>query len=83
MIKTTVRRGWLSLERTVEWQYQRATAETAVRRIKGVKGVDNLINLEHASNRTTSSEISKRRFGATLRWMPIMLRSKPMVARLF
>jgi osmotically-inducible protein OsmY len=46
MIKTTVRGGWLSLEGTVEWQYQRATAETAVRRIKGVKGVDNRIQLE-------------------------------------
>jgi osmotically-inducible protein OsmY len=46
MIKTTVRGGWLSLEGTLEWQYQRATAETAVRRIKGVKGLDNLIQLE-------------------------------------
>jgi osmotically-inducible protein OsmY len=46
MIKTTVRSGWLSLEGTVEWQYQRATAETAVRRIKGVKGVTNRIQLE-------------------------------------
>jgi osmotically-inducible protein OsmY len=46
MIKTTVRGGWPSLEGTVEWQYQRATAETAVRRIKRVKGVDNLIQLE-------------------------------------
>jgi osmotically-inducible protein OsmY len=46
MIKTTVRSGWLSLEGTVEWQYQRATAETAVCRIKGVKSVDNLIKFK-------------------------------------
>src|SRR5262249_37741775 len=32
-------------EGQVEWQYQKSTAETAVRRIKGVKGVSNLIQL--------------------------------------
>ena len=42
-IKIVVKNGWVSLEGEVEWQYQRNTAETAVRRIKGVKGVTNLI----------------------------------------
>lgn len=42
-IKVIVKNGWLTLEGAVEWQYQRQTAETAVRRIKGVKGVVNSI----------------------------------------
>ena len=44
-IKIVVKNGWVTLEGQVEWQYQRQTAENAVRRIKGVKGVSNLIQL--------------------------------------
>jgi osmotically-inducible protein OsmY len=36
----------VTLEGEVEWQYQRQTAENAVRRIKGVKGVSNTILLK-------------------------------------
>jgi osmotically-inducible protein OsmY len=45
-IKVVIKNGWVSLEGQVEWQYQRQTAEKAVRRIKGVKGVSNLIQLK-------------------------------------
>jgi osmotically-inducible protein OsmY len=45
-IKVIVKNGRITLEGQVEWQYQRATAESAVRRIKGVKGVTNSIKLE-------------------------------------
>jgi len=45
-IKVVVKSGWVTLEGQVEWQYQRQTAESAVRRIKGVKGVSNLIQLQ-------------------------------------
>jgi osmotically-inducible protein OsmY len=45
-IKAVVRNGWLTLEGDVEWQYQRQTAEQAVRRIKGVKGVTNDIKIK-------------------------------------
>lgn len=45
-IKVIVKNGWITLEGEVEWQYQRATAENAVRRIKGVKGVINSIKLK-------------------------------------
>jgi osmotically-inducible protein OsmY len=56
-IKVVVKNGWVTLEGEVEWQYQRQTAENAVRRIKGVKGVSNLIQLKpHAE----PSEIKKR-----------------------
>jgi osmotically-inducible protein OsmY len=44
-IKVIVKNGWVTLEGEAEWQYQRQTAENAVRRIKGVKGVSNTILL--------------------------------------
>jgi osmotically-inducible protein OsmY len=45
-MKVIVKNGWVSLEGNVEWQYQKNTAETSVRRIKGVKGVINSITLK-------------------------------------
>jgi osmotically-inducible protein OsmY len=45
-IKVVVKNGWVTLEGQVEWQYQKNTAESAVRRIKGVKGVINSILLK-------------------------------------
>jgi osmotically-inducible protein OsmY len=45
-IKVVVRNGWVTLEGNVEWQYQRNTAENAVRRVRGVRGVVNSIVLK-------------------------------------
>jgi osmotically-inducible protein OsmY len=45
-IKMVVRDGRITLEGTVEWNYQRTRAEEAVRHISGVKGVTNLILLK-------------------------------------
>ena len=42
-IKVVVKDGWLTLEGQVEWHYQRQSAESAVRRVKGVRGVSNLV----------------------------------------
>jgi osmotically-inducible protein OsmY len=42
-ILVTVTKGWITLTGQVEWQYQRAAAEEAVRTLVGVKGVSNLI----------------------------------------
>jgi osmotically-inducible protein OsmY len=42
-IKVIVKDGWVTLEGAVEWQYQKAAADTAVRKVKGVKGVTNVI----------------------------------------
>jgi len=42
-IKASVRDGWVTLEGTVDWQYQRAAADGAVRYLVGVKGVTNQI----------------------------------------
>jgi osmotically-inducible protein OsmY len=45
-IKVVIKNGWVTLEGQVEWQYQKSTAENAVRGIKGVKGVFNAIALK-------------------------------------
>jgi osmotically-inducible protein OsmY len=45
-IKVIVKDGWVTLEGEVEWQHQRAEAETAVRRLQGVTGVYNDITLK-------------------------------------
>lgn len=45
-IKVVVRDGWVTLEGQTEWQFQKNTAENAVRRVRGVKGVANLIVLK-------------------------------------
>jgi osmotically-inducible protein OsmY len=45
-IKAVVRNGWVTLEGDVEWQYQRLTAERAVRLLKGVKAVINDIKIK-------------------------------------
>lgn len=56
-IRVVVKSGWVTLEGQVEWQYQKSTAETAVRRIKGVKGVTNSIQLKP---RAQPSEIKSK-----------------------
>jgi osmotically-inducible protein OsmY len=56
-IKVIVKNGWITLEGEAEWQYQRQTSESAVRRIKGVKGVTNSILLKPAVKPT---EIKKK-----------------------
>jgi osmotically-inducible protein OsmY len=41
-----VSHGWITLEGTVQFHYERVAAEYAVRGIKGVKGVTNLISVK-------------------------------------
>jgi osmotically-inducible protein OsmY len=45
-VKATVRHGWLVLNGTTTWAFQRAAAERAARRVAGVKGVANSITIE-------------------------------------
>ena len=45
-IKVLVKDGYVTLEGTAEWQYQRGSAEVAVRRVKGVRGVVNSITVK-------------------------------------
>jgi osmotically-inducible protein OsmY len=46
LIKVVVNDGWVNLEGEVEWNYQKESAESAVRRVKGVKGISNFITLK-------------------------------------
>ena len=45
-ITVTVRNGWVTLEGTVEWQYQKLIAESVVKKIQGVIGVSNNIEVK-------------------------------------
>ncbi len=45
-IKVTVKNGWVTLEGTVDWQYQKSLAESSVKKLKGVLGVSNNIELK-------------------------------------
>ncbi|MGH7105421.1 MAG: BON domain-containing protein [Acetobacteraceae bacterium] len=45
-VKVLVKSGWVTLEGTLEWQYQRLGAEDSVRWLKGVKGVTNSIQVK-------------------------------------
>jgi osmotically-inducible protein OsmY len=53
-MKVLVKDGWVTLEGTAEWNYQRVRAEEAVRRVRGIKGISNLILLKP---RVAASEI--------------------------
>jgi osmotically-inducible protein OsmY len=44
-IKSVVKNGWVTLEGDVEWNYQRARAESTARRVKGVLGVSDRLRL--------------------------------------
>jgi osmotically-inducible protein OsmY len=45
-VKVVVEKGWIRLEGSVEFRYQRTEAEMAVRNLVGVKGVFNAINVK-------------------------------------
>jgi osmotically-inducible protein OsmY len=40
-----VQDGWVTLEGTVDWPYQRVLAESVVKSLRGVVGITN--NIEH------------------------------------
>jgi osmotically-inducible protein OsmY len=45
-IKVTVQNGWVTLEGTVDGQYQRELAESTIKKLKGVLGVTNNIEVK-------------------------------------
>ena len=45
-IKARIENGWVTLEGEVSWQFQRNSAERAVRYVSGVKGVSNLLTIK-------------------------------------
>jgi osmotically-inducible protein OsmY len=44
-VKVTVTKGWVALDGSVDWQYQKQAAEDAVFVLAGVRGVSNNINV--------------------------------------
>src|SRR5258708_8054623 len=42
-IKVTVEKGWVTLEGTVDWQYQKSLAGSSVKKLRGVVGITNNI----------------------------------------
>ena len=45
-VKARIENGWVTLEGEVNWQFQRNSAERAVRYVSGVKGVSNLLTIK-------------------------------------
>jgi osmotically-inducible protein OsmY len=45
-ITATVRNGWVTLEGTVDWQYQKKLAEDSAKKIRGVLGITNNVVLK-------------------------------------
>jgi osmotically-inducible protein OsmY len=56
-IKPTVKSGWVTLEGTVDWQFQKNLAGYEVKKLKGVLGVTNNIQLKPS---VTPSEVEKK-----------------------
>jgi osmotically-inducible protein OsmY len=56
-IQITVRNGFVTLKGEVEWQYQRAAAEEAIRKLSHITGVSNLIEI---APRAAVSDIKKK-----------------------
>jgi osmotically-inducible protein OsmY len=64
-IKARIDNGWIWLEGSVEWQFQKRAAERAVRYLAGVRGVTNAIVV--APKMASPSEVSRRIKDALLR----------------
>ena len=63
-LKAVVKKGWVTLEGNLEWNYQRAAAEGAALRVNGVLGVSNFIKL---APRVSPMEVKKKIEGALKR----------------
>lgn len=55
-VKVKVEDGWITLEGTVTWKFEKDNAENAIKNLTGVKGVTNLIEIKPDS----LEEIEKR-----------------------
>jgi osmotically-inducible protein OsmY len=56
-IQLTVRQALITLEGDVDWDFQRRSAEAAVRNVKGAKGVINLIRIKE---RVSTADVKKK-----------------------
>ncbi|HEX9095844.1 MAG TPA: BON domain-containing protein [Candidatus Dormibacteraeota bacterium] len=56
-VKAVVSNGWVTFEGEVEWPYQRAAAERAVREIKWIRGISNRVTVRP---RVTPRDVEKK-----------------------
>jgi osmotically-inducible protein OsmY len=56
-IKSVVKNGWVTLDGSLEWNYQRVDAESTALHVKGVLGVTNLIKV---SPRVSATEVKSK-----------------------
>src|ERR1700732_5384198 len=63
-IKSVVKNGWVTLDGSLEWNFQRMDAENTARHVKGVLGVSNQIKL---SPRVSPTEVRSMIEGALKR----------------
>ncbi len=62
-VRIRVEHGWVTLEGTVDWQYQKDAAADAIAELTGVKGVENLVSV----NPAMSADDTKEQIEAALR----------------
>jgi osmotically-inducible protein OsmY len=83
-VTVTVEKGWVTLNGTLDWQYQREAAARAVRDLTGVKGVMNSITVASPIRTTDvrekieaafkrSAEIDARRINVTAKDSKVIL----------
>lgn len=58
LVNIKVEDGWIYLEGTVDWEYERKAAERAIENIRGVKGVLNSVKIKNKN--VEPSEIKKK-----------------------
>ena len=56
-IKVTVKDGWVTVEGTVLWEYQKSLAQSAMKKLKGVSGVTNKIQV---TPKASSAEVKSK-----------------------
>jgi osmotically-inducible protein OsmY len=61
-IKFKVEDGWVTLEGTVDWHFQKRAAEKAVKELTGIKGVSNLLVIKNGIKPENIKEKIKKAF---------------------
>jgi len=81
-IKLTVEKGWVTLEGTVDWQYQKSLAESAIKKLRGVVGITNNITLKpQVTAERDKVEDRRGRCGEARNWMLAVSESRSTAGR--
>jgi osmotically-inducible protein OsmY len=80
-VKIKVTKGVITLTGDLDWQYQKESAESVVRRLGGVTGVFNEIKIKPSIKRLMCGTKSRQRWFAMPRSTPMISQSLRMAAR--